>query len=604
MKDLLKFIACGSVDDGKSTLIGHLLYNLKAIYKDQEKTLQIDSKKEESGEIDYSLLLDGLAAEREQKITIDVAYRYFNTEKRSFIVADAPGHDEYTRNMAVGASFAEMAIILVDITKGVVNQTKRHTRICKMMGINDFIFTVNKMDLVQYDEKIYQKIERELIEFTQSIGLKNVTIIPVSAKEGENLNCRSQKMNWYKGENLLDYLEKIEIVKENDKEEFCFPVQRVCRPNANFRGYQGQIESGTISIGEKVITLPSKERARIKHIYVTNKKEEKASCGMPVTIELDREIDISRGCVLVKNNSLYVNNMFSAQVLWMDNEKLEINKTYYIKIGTKMTTCIIKNINYKIDVNTGEKIDNVEIQKNDIVCCDILLHENAVYNRFERNKALGRFILIEPISNVTSACGTINYNLNENYINYQDIEITKEMRSKVKQQKPVTLWFTGLSGAGKSSLANGIEKYLNSIGKHTMLLDGDNIRLGLNKDLKFSPEDRHENIRRIAEVAKLMNDAGLIVITAFISPYESDRKMAREIIGQDYIEIFINTPIEVCQKRDKKGLYEKAKRGIIKEFTGITSSYEKPGNPEIIINNNQKIEESLQELIEQIERYM
>lgn len=604
MKDLLKFIACGSVDDGKSTLIGHLLYNLKAIYKDQEKTLQIDSKKEESGEIDYSLLLDGLAAEREQKITIDVAYRYFNTEKRSFIVADAPGHDEYTRNMAVGASFAEMAIILVDITKGVVNQTKRHTRICKMMGINDFIFTVNKMDLVQYDEKIYQKIERELIEFTQSIGLKNVTIIPVSAKEGENLNCRSQKMNWYKGENLLDYLEKIEIVKENDKEEFCFPVQRVCRPNANFRGYQGQIESGTISIGEEVITLPSKERARIKHIYVTNKKEEKASCGMPVTIELDREIDISRGCVLVKNNSLYVNNMFSAQVLWMDNEKLEINKTYYIKIGTKMTTCIIKNINYKIDVNTGEKIDNVEIQKNDIVCCDILLHENAVYNRFERNKALGRFILIEPISNVTSACGTINYNLNENYINYQDIEITKEMRSKVKQQKPVTLWFTGLSGAGKSSLANGIEKYLNSIGKHTMLLDGDNIRLGLNKDLKFSPEDRHENIRRIAEVAKLMNDAGLIVITAFISPYESDRKMAREIIGQDYIEIFINTPIEVCQKRDKKGLYEKAKRGIIKEFTGITSSYEKPGNPEIIINNNQKIEESLQELIEQIERYM
>lgn len=606
-KGLLKFITCGSVDDGKSTLIGHMLYDAKLLFADQKKALELDSKVgSRGGEIDYSLLLDGLMEEREQGITIDVAYRYFTTERRSFIVADTPGHEEYTRNMAVGASFAQLAVILVDASQGLLTQTRRHARICALMGIKHFVFAVNKMDLIEYDNDRFNDLECNINSLSAQLGLKHVMVIPVSATEGDNITKRSKTMAWYKGPVLLEYLEEVEI-KDDDGDAFILPVQRVSRPNQFFRGFQGQVECGQIAIGDLLTVLPSGESAHVEKIF--NGSTEVTSCekGQPVTLTLDKEIDISRGCVLHKDASLCVGNLFSANILWMDDTTLVAGKNFYIKIGTKMTPATVLNIQYKIDVNTGDELPAERVTKNELVRCDILLSERSVFSKFEDIVCLGEFVLIDRITNMTSACGTVCRQIkrNENII-WHDMSVTRQQRASRMAQTPITLWFTGLSGAGKSTLANALEMRLAEAGHYTMLLDGDNVRMGLNSNLGFKEADRIENIRRIAEVSKLMNDAGLICLTSFISPFEADRERAREIIGEDsFIEIYISTPIEECAKRDVKGLYKKAYAGEISNFTGINSPYEEPKNPDITIDTTKfSIEEAVEEILSVIREHI
>lgn len=608
MNGLLKFITCGSVDDGKSTLIGHMLYDAKLLFADQERALELDSRVgSRDGKIDYSLLLDGLMAEREQGITIDVAYRYFTTENRSFIVADTPGHEEYTRNMAVGASFADLAVILVDATQGILTQTRRHARICALMGIKYFLFAVNKMDLVRYGQQEFIRIEKEIKKMAVDLELYNVEVIPVSATEGDNVTLRHGNMPWYKKKTLLEYLETVDVDDGVEEEGFVMPIQRVCRPNASFRGFQGQIESGEIAVGDEITVLPSRERAGVQSILLLDKSVQSAQKGQPVTIQLDREVDVSRGCVLAKDTDLKVSRMFTASLLWMDDSKLMQGKNFLLKIGTKMIPATIMSIKHKVDNNSGEKIAVSKLYKNEIAVCDIALAEEIVYDTFANHKSLGCFVLIDRITNMTSACGVIEHSLrrSENVV-WQQHDITPEIRAGKMGQKPLTLWFTGLSGSGKSTLANELEKALSVKGKFTMLLDGDNIRMGLNQNLGFEEEDRIENIRRIAEVAKLMNDAGLIVLTAFISPYISDRQRAREIIGDaNFVEIYVSTPLEECEKRDVKGLYKKARNGQIPNFTGISSPYEPPLEAEIEIDTSKcTLEEAVDHIIRGIEKYL
>lgn len=605
---LLKFITCGSVDDGKSTLIGHMLYDAKLIYADQEEALELDSKLGScGGDIDYSLLLDGLMAEREQGITIDVAYRYFTTERRSFIVADTPGHEEYTRNMAVGASFADLAVILVDASQGVLVQTRRHVRICDLMGIRHFVFAVNKMDLVHFDRHRFHELEREIRKLTAEFVPASIYIIPVSATKGDNITVKSENMPWYKGSTLLDYLETIDVTSRDAEEEFVMPVQRVCRFDSSFRGFQGRASGGSVKLGDEVTALPNHEKAHVKQLLVGDKDVECASVGQPLTISLDREIDLSRGSVITRDNTLNVGRLFSAQILWMDDEPLIAGRGYTLKLGTKQVPASVLKIKYKIDVNDGSAAPADKLFKNEIAVCDISAGSDVVFNVFRESpsspcdRALGTFILIDRVTNMTSACGTVSHALrrDENII-AQDLDVTREIRSAMKGQKPLTIWFTGLSGSGKSTLANALEKCLVSLGKHTMLLDGDNVRLGLNKDLGFTEADRVENIRRIAETAKLMNDAGLIVLTSFISPFEQDRAFARKIIGDSFVEVYVNTPLDECEKRDVKGLYKKARSGQIPNFTGISSPYEAPENPEITIDTTQPIEICVDQLYEYI----
>ncbi|WP_058485256.1 adenylyl-sulfate kinase [Defluviitalea phaphyphila] len=607
MKSLLKFITCGSVDDGKSTLIGHMLYDAKLLFADQKKALELDSKiGSREGKIDYSLLLDGLKDEREQGITIDVAYRYFTTNNRSFIVADTPGHEEYTRNMAVGASFADLAVILVDATKGILTQTKRHIRICALMGIKYIVLAINKMDLINYDQYIFEKIKQSFMNFCSDFNFISIQVIPVSATEGDNITKKSPYTPWYDGLPLLTYLEQIDINEDVNKNEFVMPIQRVSRPNHKFRGFQGEIISGKISLNEEIIILPSYEKAKVKNILVTNKEVNEAVAGQPATIQLDREVDVSRGCVLAKDANLKLDNLFTATILWMDDEKLITGRNYLIKLGTKIIPAVVMDIKHKIDINTGKYISTDTLSKNEIAQCNIALSEKIVMDTFDNNKTLGSFILIDRITNMTSACGVIEHFLRRSQnIVWQDTYVNKEMRSKQKGQKPVTLWFTGLSGSGKSTLANEVEKRLFAMGKHTMLLDGDNIRHGLNKDLGFKEANRVENIRRIAEVSKLMNDAGIITLVSFISPFRKDRENAKRIIGNEFIEIFLSTPLEECEKRDVKGLYKKAREGEIPNFTGITSPYEKPLNPDIEIDTSKcSVEEATDIIIKKIINYI
>ncbi|SHM59142.1 adenylyl-sulfate kinase [Gracilibacillus kekensis] len=607
MKGLLKFITCGSVDDGKSTLIGHMLYDAKLLFADQEKALELDSKVgSRGGEIDYSLLLDGLMAEREQGITIDVAYRYFTTDNRSFIVADTPGHEEYTRNMAVGASFADLAVILVDATKGVISQTKRHARICALMGIKHIVLAVNKMDLVGYDQKRFEEIKHDFQQMTYGFNLESIQVIPVSATEGDNITKKSDHTLWYDGKALLPYLEDIEVIDDAAQQEFVMPVQRVSRPNHTFRGFQGQIEAGKIKEGDEIISLPSQERAKVKSILVTDYEVSEAGAGQPVTVQLDREVDVSRGCVLTTSENVQVTDMFSASILWMDDAELVEGRNYLVKVGTKMLPGTVMSIKHKIDINTGKEVLADKIFKNELVECDISLSENMVFDTFENNEALGGLILIDRVTNMTSACGVIEHALRRSTnVVWQETDISREVRAQQKGQKPLTLWFTGLSGSGKSTLANEVEKRLVATGHHTMLLDGDNVRHGLNKNLGFKEQDRVENIRRIAEVGKLMNDAGLVAITSFISPYESDRQNAREIIGDSYVEIFVSTPLEVCEQRDVKGLYKKARLGEIPNFTGISSPYEQPENPEIEIDTSEySLEEATDYVVKEIMKFL
>ncbi len=595
--NLLKFITCGSVDDGKSTLIGHMLYDAKLLFADQKRALELDSKVgSREGKIDYSLLLDGLMAEREQGITIDVAYRYFSTERRSFIVADTPGHEEYTRNMAVGASFASLAVILVDASQGVLVQTRRHARICSLMGIKHFVFAVNKMDLVHYDQLKFKKIEKDIKILMAEFDYGTLRIIPVSATEGDNITTKSKKMPWYAKETLLAFLEEVNVNEKDDWKGFSMPVQRVCRPNHNFRGFQGQISSGEVAVGDTVTVMPSKESAKVTKIFQGDTQVEKSGGGQAVTLQLDTEIDISRGCILQKGYELCVGNMIAVSILWMDDNRLVSGRIFWLKIGTQLIPATVMNIKYKVDVNTGAEVYADAIYKNEIAFCEISVGSNIVFDRFENNRELGSLILIDRITNMTSACGVVMYPLTRgDNVTWHDMDITREMRESALEQKAVTIWMTGLSGSGKSTLANELEKRLFAMGKHTMILDGDNVRMGLNKNLGFAENDRIENIRRIAEVSKLMNDAGLIVLTAFISPYRLDRRNAKEIIGGNFIEVYVNTPLEECEKRDVKGLYRKARKGQIANFTGISAKYEEPENPDIVVDTS---EHSLDECVE------
>ena len=607
MNALLKFITCGSVDDGKSTLIGHMLYDAKLLFADQERALELDSKVgSRGGEIDYSLLLDGLMAEREQGITIDVAYRYFTTERRSFIVADTPGHEEYTRNMAVGASFADLAVILVDASQGVLTQTRRHTRICSLMGIKHFVFAVNKMDLIDFEQEKFQKIQKDIKVLLAEFEYSTAQMIPVSATEGDNITKRSVHMPWYTGKTLLDYLETINV-KENPAETgFTMPVQRVCRPNHTFRGFQGQIESGSVSVGDAIKVLPSGESAKVTLIYEGDKEVQTSSTGHAVTIQLDTEIDVSRGCVLIRDTSLNVNSMFAATLLWMDDVKLLPGRNFLLKLGTQSVPATIMKIRYKIDVNTGEEVYADAIYKNEIALCEISTASKLVFDEFEKNNALGSLILIDRVSHMTSACGIVEHTLNrENQLTWHNMDITRSFREEQLGQTAKTIWFTGLSGSGKSTLANELEKRLAAMGKHTMLLDGDNVRMGLNRNLGFREADRIENIRRIAEVSKLMNDAGLIVLTSFISPFAQDRQNAREIIGDAFMEVYVSTPMEECERRDVKGLYKKARKGELDHFTGVTSPYEVPQHADVVIDTSKfSVEACVDQILEQLKNQL
>lgn len=607
MDSLLKFITCGSVDDGKSTLIGHMLYDAKLIYADQKRALELDSKVgSRGGEIDYSLLLDGLMAEREQGITIDVAYRYFTTEKRSFIVADTPGHEEYTRNMAVGASFADLAVILIDASQGVLTQTRRHTRICSLMGIRHFVFTVNKMDLMKYDSKVYKRIETSVKVLLAEFDYDSLTVIPVSATEGDNITKKSPNMPWYQGKTLLECLEEVNVETSEENQGFLLPVQRVCRPHASFRGFQGQVGSGKVETGDLVSILPSHEKAVVREILAGDRTVDTAVKGQPVTICLDRELDVSRGCVIVKDMQPYVSDMFTATILWMDDTELVVGKNYLLKLGTALQPATVMNIKYKIDVNTGDHIAVDRILKNELVSCDIQTASKVVFDAFSKNKVLGELILMDRMTNMTSACGVIEHPIRraDNLI-WQQNDVTREFRAQHMGQKPLTLWLTGLSGAGKSALANELEKRLVTKGRYTMLLDGDNIRMGLNRNLGFKHQDRIENIRRVAEVSKLMNDAGLIVLTAFISPYARDRQNAREIIGDSFKEIYVSTSLEECERRDVKGLYKKARSGELPNFTGLSSPYEIPEHAEIVVDSGSMVlEEAVDYVMKELETYL
>ena len=607
MNAVLKFITCGSVDDGKSTLIGHMLYDAKLLFADQKRALELDSKVgSRGGEIDYSLLLDGLMAEREQGITIDVAYRYFTTERRSFIVADTPGHEEYTRNMAVGASFADLAVILVDASQGVLTQTRRHTRICSLMGIKHFVFAVNKMDLIDFEQEKFQKIQKDIKVLLAEFEYSTAQMIPVSATEGDNITKRSVHMPWYTGKTLLDYLETINV-KENPAETgFTMPVQRVCRPNHTFRGFQGQIERGSVSVGDAIKVLPSGESAKVTLIYEGDKEVQTSATGHAVTIQLDTEIDVSRGCVLIRDTSLNVNSMFAATLLWMDDVKLLPGRNFLLKLGTQSVPATIMKIRYKIDVNTGEEVYADAIYKNEIALCEISTASKLVFDEFEKNNALGSLILIDRVSHMTSACGIVEHTLNrENQLTWHNMDITRSFREEQLGQTAKTIWFTGLSGSGKSTLANELEKRLAAMGKHTMLLDGDNVRMGLNRNLGFREADRIENIRRIAEVSKLMNDAGLIVLTSFISPFAQDRQNAREIIGDAFMEVYVSTPMEECERRDVKGLYKKARNGELDHFTGVTSPYEVPQHADVVIDTSKfSVEACVDQILEQLKNQL
>lgn len=603
--DLLKFITCGSVDDGKSTLIGHMLYDAKLLFADQKRALELDSKVGSAGgEIDYSLLLDGLMAEREQGITIDVAYRYFTTDRRSFIVADTPGHEEYTRNMAVGASFASLSVILTDASQGVLVQTKRHARICHLMGIEHFVFAVNKMDLVHYSKERFRKIEKDIKILMAEFEYKSLKIIPLSATAGDNITKRSARMPWYQGTTLLKYLETVDVSEEDDARRFSMPVQRVCRPNHEFRGFQGQISSGKIRAGDTVTVLPSGQSAKVSMILDGNRRVDESGKGHAVTVCLDTEVDVSRGCVLEKDYKLMVGSMFTASILWMDDTSLVAGKNFWLKLGTQTVPATVMNIKYKIDVNTGAEVYTECIYKNEIAYCEISAGSKLVFDEFSNNRDMGALILIDRLTNMTSACGVVEHGISrENSLTWHNMDITRELRERQLNQKAVTVWLTGLSGSGKSTIANELEKRLFSMGRHTMLLDGDNIRMGLNKNLGFGEKDRIENIRRIAEVSRLLNDAGLIVMTAFISPYRLDRRKAKEIIGENFIEVYVSTSLEECERRDAKGLYRAARAGEIPEFTGISSPYEAPENPDIIVDTEKNsLEECVEIILKGMER--
>jgi len=588
--NLLRFITCGSVDDGKSTLIGRMLYESQMIFDDQVASLKNDSKKygTQGENIDFALLVDGLSAEREQGITIDVAYRFFSSSKRKFIVADTPGHEQYTRNMATGASTAELAILLVDARNGILTQTKRHSFIVSLLGIKNIVLAINKMDLVNYDKNIYEKISSEYKLFSKKLNFKNIQSIPISALKGDNIHKKSKYMKWYNDKTLFDYLETTKT-KIQSSDSFVLPVQSVNRPNLNFRGYSGTIAEGKIRKGDELISLPSNQKVKVKDIFVGERSLKTANLRQSITLTIDKEIDTSRGDILCsKNSTVDMADQFNMNVIWMSEDKGFTGRTYLAKIHNISTSIKIMNIKKIYDVNTLEFAAGNELKLNDVAEISISLNKTIPFSTFKENKILGSLIIIDPINNQTIGMGMINFSLRRSQnIQLQNLTINKNLREKINGHKGQVLWMTGLSGSGKSTIANELEKILYSQGKKTYILDGDNIRHGLNKDLGFTDKDRVENIRRVAEVAKLMCDAGLIVITAFISPFRLEREMARSLFEKnDFKEIYISTPLKVAEKRDPKGLYKKARQGKIPNFTGIDSIYEKPINPDLEIDTS------------------
>ncbi|HKS54496.1 MAG TPA: sulfate adenylyltransferase subunit CysN [Steroidobacteraceae bacterium] len=601
-KGLLRFITCGSVDDGKSTLIGRLLYESKLIFEDQLAALEADSKKvgTQGGELDFALLVDGLAAEREQGITIDVAYRFFSTDRRKFIVADTPGHEQYTRNMVTGASTADVAVILIDARKGVLTQTRRHSYIVSLLGIRHVVLAINKMDLMEYSQQTFDEIVAAYREFAQQIGLTDITAIPLSALRGDNMLERSERMRWYEGPTLMGYLESVEIEDDLQTQPFRLPVQWVNRPNQDFRGFAGTIASGTISRGDTVRALPSGRQSRVTRIVDYRSDLQSAVAGQSVTLTLADEIDVSRGDVLAKADTPpAVADQFQATIIWMHEEPMLPGRPYIIKLGTRALTGSITTPKYKVNVNTLEHLAAKQLELNEIGVCNLSFDRAIPFDPYTDNRETGGFIIIDKLSNDTVGAGLLNFALRraEN-IHWQALDVNKGARSSLKGQRACVLWFTGLSGAGKSTIANLVEKRLHALGRHTYTLDGDNVRHGLNKDLGFTDADRVENIRRVAEVSKLMVDAGLIVLVSFISPFRSERRLARELMQPgEFLEVFVDTPLAEAEKRDVKGLYRKARRGELKNFTGIDSPYEAPEHPEIHL---QTVLSSPEEAAEQI----
>jgi bifunctional enzyme CysN/CysC len=598
-KSLLRFLTCGSVDDGKSTLIGRMLYDGGLVLDDQLAALAADSRKHgTTGDaLDFALLVDGLQAEREQGITIDVAYRYFSTPRRKFIVADTPGHEQYTRNMATGASVSDLAVVLVDAGKGILTQTRRHVAIIGLMGVRQIVLAVNKMDLADFDEHRFNEIADAFRTTAERHGLTSMIAIPVMSRDGDNLVHRSSRMPWYAGPTLLEHLETVEIASRASS-SMRLPVQWVSRPNQEFRGFCGTLAGGTVRLGDAIRALPSGRTSEVRRVLIGDRDVERAVAGDAVTLVLNDEIDTSRGDVLAaRDTSLRVADQLAAHVVWMAEQPMLPGRPYLLKCGTQTVSATVSAIKHKVGIDTAEEVAAKRLESNDIAYCNLSLSRPIVFEPFADCQTMGSFILIDKLTYATVGAGLVDFELRRaSNIHWQSLEVTKAARAAAKSQRPCCLWFTGLSGSGKSTIANLIDKRMMSLGHHTYLLDGDNVRHGLNRDLGFTDEDRVENIRRVAEVAKLMVDAGLVVMVSFISPFRAERQLARELFEDgEFIEVFIDTPLEVCEARDPKGLYKKARAGQLVNFTGIDSAYEVPEKPEVRLDGRSAAADELAE---------
>ena len=604
-RELLRFITCGSVDDGKSTLLGRLLYDAGILPDDQIEALRRDSLRAhpEGDVLDFSLLTDGLDAERQQGITIDVAYRYFHSARRSFVVADCPGHEQYTRNMATGASHADLAVVLIDARKGLLAQTRRHTYICALLGIRKVILAVNKMDLAGYRQNVYESIRTAYAALAAQLGIEEVHALPVAALRGDNVGAPSVEMPWYNGPTLLELLETIEV-RPVQGTDFRMPVQWVNRPDQSFRGYAGTVCGGHVRVGDEIIVQPGTHRAHVARIVTADGYLPEAGAGQAITLTLDHEVDISRGSVIADaTRPAPEADQFAAHVLWMGDEPLLPNRGYWLKVGTRTVNARVTAIKHKVDVNTQAKLAAHRLELNEVGYCNIDLDQPVAFEAYATNPTLGGFILIDRQSHATVACGMLDFALHRaTNVHWQHLDVDKRMRAQSKGQQPRCLWFTGLSGAGKSTIANMLERRLGALGYHTYLLDGDNLRHGLNRDLGFTPEARVENVRRVAEVAHLMVDSGLIVLVCVISPFRSEREFARKLFDdKEFVEVFVDTPLEECERRDPKGLYRKARAGEISNFTGIDSPYEKPTSPEVHLQTQgMSFDVMVEELVTQI----
>jgi bifunctional enzyme CysN/CysC len=588
-KGLLRFITCGSVDDGKSTLIGRLLYESKMIFDDQLAALESDSKRvgTQGQELDLALLVDGLAAEREQGITIDVAYRFFSTDRRKFIVADTPGHEQYTRNMATGASTADLAIILIDARKGVLTQTRRHSYIVSLLGIRHIVLAVNKMDAVDYRRDLFDAIVEEYRAFASKLGLEAIVAIPMSALRGDNVTAASPNTPWYDGPALMEYLETVEVDEDLQQRPFRLPVQWVSRPNQDFRGFAGMVASGSVKPGDILRVLPSGRQSRVARLVTRDGDLDEAIAGQSVTVTLEDEVDVSRGDVLAAAAAPPgVADQFQVTLIWMHEEPMLPSRPYLMKIGTSTVTATITDLKYKVNVNTLEHVAAKHLDLNEIAVCNLSTDRPVPFDPYDENRDMGAFVFIDKLNNDTVGAGLVHFALRRaDNVHWQALDVTRSSRAAMKGQKPCVVWFTGLSGSGKSTIANLVEKRLHAMGRHTIVLDGDNVRHGLNRDLGFTEADRVENIRRVSEVARLMTDAGLIVLVSFISPFRSERRMARDrMVEGEFIEVFVDTPLEEAERRDPKGLYRKARAGEIRNFTGIDSPYEPPEHAELVIH--------------------